>query len=190
MVSSVFLSPQGLPAFLSAAFRRSHTEQDNAILRRGDVLVETRSHGLSGGSVTAKIFIPASPTDLWPKLTHYSRWTEYFPNISHSEVVASDKICRRLYQVGQKAFLALSAQVEIYLKVYERTQRSIQFRLERGTFKDFGADLTLQDWRDGTLLTYTVQATPIIPVPGFLIEQGMRQDLPANLKNMRRILCG
>jgi hypothetical protein len=94
-----------------------------------------------------------------------------------------------LYQVGRKAFLAIAAQVEIYLKVYETSQRSIQFRLEKGTFRDFGADLTLQDWQQGTLLTYTVQATPLIPVPSFLIEQGMRQDLPGNMETMRRVLC-
>ncbi|MGD1944165.1 MAG: cyclase, partial [Leptolyngbyaceae cyanobacterium] len=80
-------------------------------------------------------------------------------------------------------------EVEIYLKVYEDAFHSIQFRLEQGTFRDFGADLTLQDWQNGTLLTYTVQATPLIPVPSFLVEQGMRQDLPSNMEHMRRALC-
>jgi hypothetical protein len=135
------------------------------------------------------MYLQASCQDLWPKLTQYSRWVEYFPNITRSEVLASNESTHRLYQVGKKAFLAIAAQVEIYLKVYETAHRSIQFRLEKGTFKDFGADLTLQDWQQGTLLTYTVQATPLIPVPSFLIEQGMRQDLPGNMENMRRLLC-
>lgn len=188
MVSSVLLSPQQMPALLSRASERSHTTYESLSLQRGQVLVETRSHGFSGGAVTAKMYLKASRDELWSKLTTYSRWVEYFPNITRSEVLSSGSNVHRLYQVGRKAFLAIAAQVEIYLKVYEQTNRSIQFRLEKGTFKDFGADLTLHDWQGGTLLTYTVQATPLVPVPGFLVEQGMRQDLPSNMENMRRML--
>ncbi|NER82295.1 MAG: cyclase [Leptolyngbya sp. SIO1D8] len=188
MVSSGLLSQQP-PTLLSRVSERSHTQHEDNVLRQGGVLVNTYSHGLSGGAVIAKIYVKASRQDLWPKLTNYSRWVDYFPNITRSDVIASSKNFHRLYQVGRKAFLAIAAQVEIYLKVYEQSYRSIQFRLEKGTFKDFGADLTLQDWQDGTLLTYTVQATPLIPVPGFLIEQGMRQDLPGNMKHLRSMLC-
>ena len=177
------------PKSLIHASEQSYTKQETAALRSGQVLVNTRPYGLSGGAVTAKMYLQTSPAQIWPKLTNYSRWVDYFPNIVRSEVVASGPNVHRLYQVGRKAFLAIAAQVEIYLKVYEQTHRSIQFRLEKGTFRDFGADLTLQDWQNGTLLTYTVQATPLIPVPSFLIEQGMRQDLPGNMENMRRLLC-
>ncbi|MGF1522455.1 MAG: SRPBCC family protein [Leptolyngbyaceae cyanobacterium] len=189
MVSHVSRSSTAKPTALFHASGNSHTSQETEALRRGQVLVDTRPYGLSGGAVTAKMYLQTSPAQLWPKLTNYSRWVDYFPNIVRSEVVASSQNVHRLYQVGRKAFLAIAAQVEIYLKVYEQTHRSIQFRLEKGNFRDFGADLTLQDWQDGTLLTYTVQATPLIPVPGFLIEQGMRQDLPGNMENMRRLLC-
>lgn len=189
MVSSVLLSPKEPSALLHKAFQRSHTRYETSSLRRGEVLLDTCSYGMAGGAVSAKMYLPTSRTELWPKLTNYSRWVDYFPNIVRSEVIASNNNIHRLYQVGRKAFLAIAAQVEIYLKVYEKTNQSIQFRLEKGTFKDFGADLTLQDWQTGTLLTYTVQATPLIPVPGFLVEQGMRQDLPGNMENMRRILC-
>lgn len=188
MVSSV-LSFSQTPTLLSRATERSHTQHEADALNRGRVLVDTRSHGLSGGAVTAKMYLQASRSEIWPKLTDYPRWVDYFPNITRSEVVASTQHMRRLYQVGRKAFLAIAAEVEIYLNVYEQSLRSIQFRLERGTFRDFGADLTLQDWQGGTLLVYTVQATPLIPVPGFLVEQGMRQDLPGNMENMRRVLC-
>ena len=189
MVSSGLLFQKDTPPSLFKISERSYTWQEADALQQGQVLIDTRPHGLSGGSVTAKMYLTASRTELWPKLTNYSRWVEYFPNIVRSEVISSNHNVHRLYQVGRKAFLALAAQVEINLKVYERALQSIQFRLEKGTFRDFGADLTLQDWHEGTLLTYTVQATPLIPMPGFLVEQGMRQDLPDNMAHMRRILC-
>lgn len=190
MVSSASaFSPSTRPSLLFGSRARSHSGQEVAALRRGRVLVDTAAHGLTGGAVSAKMYVPAQRADLWAQLTQYDRWVEFFPNISRSEVLASQPSAHRLYQVGRKAFLAIAAEVEIYLKVYEDAYHSIQFRLEQGTFKDFGADLTLQDWQHGTLLTYAVQATPLIPIPSFLIEQGMRQDLPGNLEHMRKVLC-
>lgn len=190
MVSSATVfSPSTRPALLFGSRARSHSGQEAEALRRGRVLVETAPHGMMGGAVTAKMFLNAKRADIWAQAVQYERWVEFFPNISRSQVLSSGQSVHRIYQVGRKAFLAIAAEVEIYLKVYENANHSIQFRLEKGTFRDFEADLTLQDWQNGTLLTYAVQATPLIPMPSFLIEQGMRQDLPGNLEHMRRVLC-
>ena len=83
--------------------------------------------------------------------------------------------------------------MEIYLKVIETAHtawQQIQFQLERGNFHDFAATLKLEDFKTGTLLTYSVQATPTIPVPSQLIQEAMRLDLPANMRKMRQVLCG
>jgi hypothetical protein len=96
---------------------------------------------------------------------------------------------KRLYQAANKAFLLFTAQVEVYLKVLETQNQRIQFYLESGSFQDFSADLQLQTCGEGTVLTYSVQATPLIPVPGIFIEQAIQMDLPANLKQMRQVLC-
>lgn len=189
MVGSALISSGNRPSLLLRGGSRSHSGHEVEALRRGRVLVDTHPHGMMGGAVSAKMYVQAPRADLWQKLTCYSRWVEYFPNITRSEIISTHQNVHRLYQIGRKAFLAIAAEVEIYLKVYEDPFYSIQFRLEKGTFKDFGADLTLQDWQSGTLLSYTVQATPLIPVPSFLIEQGMRQDLPSNMEHMRRVLC-
>jgi hypothetical protein len=189
MVGSVSFSPTNRPALLFQGNTRSQSGHEVEALRQGRVLITTHPHGLMGGAVSAKMYVKAPRSVLWDKLTTYSRWTEYFPNITRSEVISTTEHYHRLHQVGRKAFLAIAAEVEINLKVYEDPFYSIQFRLEKGTFQDFGADLTLQDWQDGTLLTYAVQATPLIPIPSFLIEQGMRQDLPSNMEHMRKVLC-
>ncbi|MEM6251369.1 MAG: SRPBCC family protein [Cyanobacteria bacterium P01_D01_bin.156] len=175
----------------------SMTQQ--AALLRGDVLIDTRSHAGQGAAVTAQMYVPLVRSHLWEQLTDYSRWVHYFPDITQSrELEASVKqhvkqqskrITRKLYQAARKAFILFTAQVEIYLHVVEHLHQSIQFRLERGTFADFSADLVLEDFGDGTLLTYSVRATPMIPAPKFLLEQAMRIDLPGNLKTMRRVLC-
>ncbi|PSN07947.1 cyclase [filamentous cyanobacterium CCT1] len=165
---------------------------DQIALLQGDVVLKSQTNQ-NGGAVTAHIYVPLARPQIWPQVTNYSCWTQYFPNIVHSEVIETVKTAtqryRRLYQVGRKGFMLLTAQVEIYLKVVETTCEAIQFRLEQGTFSHFAADLHLQDFSQGTLLSYSVQAAPTIPVPSFLIEQAMKTDLPGNMKQMRRVLC-
>jgi hypothetical protein len=96
---------------------------------------------------------------------------------------------KRLYQSAQKKFLFLTAEVEIYLHVVELLGEQIQFRMERGSFADFTATLDLKDLSHGTLLAYRVQATPNIPIPSVFIQQAMNFELPANMRNMRQVLC-
>ncbi|PSB19248.1 cyclase [Phormidesmis priestleyi ULC007] len=168
-------------------------------LLNGEILLKTRSYTAWGGAVTAQMYLPVSPAQVWQQLTDYPRWTLFFPDITRSEVVHNGisgsstvlkRQVKRIYQKASKAFLFLTAQVEIHLKVLETQHQRIQFYLESGSFRDFSADLQLQACGDGTILTYSVQATPTIPIPGVLIEQAIQFDLPTNLKQMRRVICG
>lgn len=160
-------------------------------LLRGEILTRTQPHSAWGGAVTAQMYLPLERTGVWLQLTDYPRWVQYFPDFIRSEVLESGQGYKRLYQVANKMFFFLSVQVEAYLNVVEIVQQQIiQFRLEKGTFTDFTADLHLQDYGDGTLLTYSVQATPNIPVPSIFVEQAMKFELPANMRTMRQVLCG
>ena len=155
----------------------------------GEILVETRSHSSWGGAVTATMYLPVVRSHVWQQVTDYPRWVQYFPDVTTSEVLQRGE-AKRLYQAAKKAFLFFTAQVEVYLNVIEVVQQQIQFRLERGTFVDFAADLSLQDCQGGTLLTYAVQATPNIPIPSMFIQQAMQLELPANMRKMRQVICG
>jgi Polyketide cyclase / dehydrase and lipid transport len=165
-------------------------------LLEGNIVTQTQSHTAWGGSVTAYMYLPLHRSWAWQQLTNYPRWVEYFPDILKSEVLpASSSLkqgCKRLYQVAGKAFLFFTAQVEIHLQVVESlldsTCQRVSFYLEQGSFTDFTASMTVQDWEGGTLLTYSVQATPIIPVPTILVEQAMKLELPANMRMMRQVL--
>jgi Polyketide cyclase / dehydrase and lipid transport len=131
---------------------------------------------------------------VWQQVTDYPRWVHYFPDVIKSEVLhRGDGLTqsgKHLYQMARKAFLMFTAEVEIYLGVFEVLQQQIQFRMEKGSFMDFTADLKLQDCDRGTLLTYTVAATPLIPIPSMFIQQAMHLDLPTNMRKMRQVICG
>ena len=161
--------------------------QQKALLQ-GNILVETRPHSAWGGAVTAQMYLPIARSHAWQQLTDYSCWVQYFPDLTKSEVLHGGEV-KRLYQVAKKTFLFLTVQVEIYLNVFEILGQHIQFRLEKGTFTDFTADLKLQDFGNGTLLTYSVQATPSIPIPTVFIQQAMHMELPENMRQMRQVLC-
>nr|WP_225938821.1 SRPBCC family protein [Kovacikia minuta] len=169
-----------------------------ASLLNGEIALTTRSHTAWGASVTAQMYLPLERAIAWVQLTDYPRWVQYFPDLARSEIVHRSEaregnqsldIRKRLYQVAKKSFLVLSVQVDAYLNVVETAYQRIQFHMESGSFSDFSADLKLQDYGGGTLLTYTVQATPLIPVPSMFIQQAIQLDLPANMRNMRQILC-
>ncbi len=158
------------------------------LLMQGEIFVETRSHTAWGGSVTAWMYLPLVRSHVWQQLTDYPRWVQYFPDITKSEIIQKGEV-KRLYQAAQKAFLFFTAQVEIYLNVAEEIGQHIQFRMEKGTFEEFTANLELKDCGNGTLLAYSVQATPNIPIPSIFIQQAMNFELPANMRKMRQVLC-
>lgn len=158
------------------------------LLMEGEILVQSGSHTAWGGAVTAWMYVPLVRSQVWQQLTDYPRWVQYFPDITKSEVLNKGE-AKRLYQAAQKAFLFFTAQVEIYLNVVEVLGQQIQFRMEKGTFEDFKANLELKDCGNGTLLAYNVQATPNIPIPSIFIQQAMNFELPANMRKMRQVLC-
>lgn len=168
-------------------------EPDFLKLLQGEILLKPRTYRQSGGSVTAQMYLPLTRPCVWAQLTDYSRWVQYFPDITQSTVLESNPQRphrgHRLYQAARKNFLMFTAQVDIHLRVFENLQRQIRFRMERGSFSNFSAELTLDDYGDGTVLTYSVEATPLIPVPSSLIEQAIRHDLPGNLRQMRQVIC-
>ncbi len=185
LADNLVLSP------LSRAF--APQEPDYLKLLQGDILLKTRAYSALGGAVTAQMYLPVGRSQVWTNLTDYTRWVQYFPDITQSEILESDPQRphrgHRLYQAARKNFLMFTAQVEIHLRVFENLQRQIRFRMERGSFNDFSAEMTLEDYGEGTVLTYSVEATPLVPVPSLFIEQAMRHDLPGNMRQMRQVIC-
>lgn len=174
----------------------SQSIQCQSSLLKGEILLETKNHTAWGAAVTAQMYLPLKREQVWQQLVDYPRWQQYFPDVTQSRILsfgagsASDStIEKRLYQAASKSFLFITAQVEVYLRVIETAGQRIQFHFESGSFIDFEADLDLRDYLDGTLLTYFVQASPLIPIPSVFIQQAIQWDLPANMRNMRQVLC-
>ncbi|UKO98832.1 SRPBCC family protein [Nostoc sp. UHCC 0870] len=163
-------------------------QEQQQLMLQGEILVQSRSHTVFGGAVSACMYLPMVRSQVWQQITDYPRWVQYFPDITKSEVLQRGEV-KRLYQSAQKAFLFLTAQVEIYLNVVEVLGQQIQFRMEKGSFVEFAANIELKDCDHGTLLAYSVQAIPNIPIPAMFIQQAMNFELPANMRKMRQVIC-
>jgi carbon monoxide dehydrogenase subunit G len=161
-------------------------------LLRGDILLNAQTHNQGrGGAASATMYLPLDRAEVWSQITNYSRWTEFFPDITSSEVIIALSADRkRLSQTACKRFFMLHVTVDIQLNAIETADREVRFQMvgSNGGFQDFAATLTLADCHSGTALTYAVQATPKIPVPSALIQEAMKLDLPMNMRNMRAVL--
>lgn len=200
MIGSMTANTATVPTYQSpsSAFgtvaNGSLSRRDRTRLLNGEILIQSEPHTHWGAAATARMFLPCRQSSVWRQITDYPQWVSFFPDITRSEVMSDrpETGWKRIYQAASKNFLVFQAQVEIHLKVFEQVltdaRHQIQFRMEQGTFENFSADLHLEDYRGGTVLTYHVQATPNIPVPSMLIQQAIRLDLPANLEQMRRVL--
>lgn len=182
-------------AIMEPALSWDKTHQGS--LLSGEIVLQTRPHSAWGGAVTAQMYVPLERRQVWQHVTNYPRWVQYFPSLTRSDVLATYTVeagssYKHLHQIAGKTFLFFTAQVEIYLKVFESDhpgRQQIHFQLDKGSFSDFSALLKLQDYHAGTLLTYSVQATPSLPIPTQVIQEGIRLDLPTNMRSMRRVIC-
>ncbi|MEB3268851.1 MAG: SRPBCC family protein [Leptolyngbya sp.] len=164
---------------------------DREALQRGDILLSTRSHGFSGGQVSATLAFALRPQILWDHLAHFPRWVDYLPDLVHSEVLPAAANGRgRVRQVGRKCILGFTAEAEVCLQVEALAPYRLRFELERGSLAEFTAAFTLTPWRQGTLVHFIGQAVPLLPIPGFVVEQTMRYGLPMNLRHMRQAIEG
>lgn len=166
-------------------------------LMAGEILLQSRSYSLWGGSVTAQIYLPVERSQLWANLTNYSLWPQLFSHITQSHVVETrNPFHKRLYQAAQKQFALIPIGMEAYLWVREYPPRQVRFELEaeNASFREFRAELWLEAAHSatsapGTFLSYTVQASATWPIPAPFIREAIGSDLPDNLRHLRSYLA-
>lgn len=185
MVAQVWTSPPAPQARSGEVAGLSR--RDIEVLRAGDLILKTRPHGFLGGYLSATLAFASSPAVVWRHLTDYPRWVEYLPDMRHSEVLApTPDGHQRVRQIGQKMIFGFTAEAELELRMEAEPPYQLHCHMEKGCLGDFRATFTLRPWQQGCLLTFTGQAVPLFPVPGFIVEHVLRQGIPDNLRHMRR----
>jgi hypothetical protein len=163
------------------------SRHDIQVLQARDLVLKTRPHGFLGGHLSATLAFTPPPAVVWHHLIDYPRWVEYLPDMCHSEILApTPEGHTRVRQIGQKTIFGFNAQAELELRMETEAPYQLRCHMEKGCIGDFRATFMLRPWRQGCLLTFTGQAVPLFPVPGFMVEHVLRQGIPDNLRHMRR----
>ena len=136
--------------------------------------------------LSAKLFVPYSPEQLWQILTAYESLADFIPNLASSRLVPHPEGGIRLEQVGTQRLMRLNFSARVVLDMTEEYPHAIRFNLVEGDFKGFSGAWLLDphtgpDQQAGTLLGYKLLVWPKRTMPIAIIEPRIRRDLAINL---------
>ncbi len=166
------------------SWHRPKTAEQLQKLRAGDILMDYHVASNHDAKVQVNIMLNRSRREIWQQLTDYDNWPELLPNIVASAAIG-EGYPKRIRQAAGFQMFGFVPQVQFELLVREQPEREIVFEGVSGSFKAFQAELTLQECEEGVLLTYSVSAELLWPMPKMAIEQGILKILPRNLKHLR-----
>lgn len=143
-----------------------------------------RAKGYPLFEVSAKMTVNADVARSWKVLTDYNRLAEFVPNLSRSQLSASDGNERIVTQNGFAKFLFIRQPIDLVLRVTEQPMQAIDIRLVSGNMREYQARWELQSLQvqqpgdDGrTRISYAGVIAPDFYVPTLFGAALMKSDL-------------
>ena len=150
------------------------------------------------------MIVNASPNLGWSILTDYDNLATHVPNLVESSRRPHPTGGIRLYQEGAQKIIGFDFRASLTMDMLEVTDEAralslIQFKLvESAMFSHFDGEWRVQalsrtrsgedpsQWTYKTILSYVVNITPrgFVPVPA--LEWRIREDIPVNLRAVRK----
>lgn len=175
-------------------------------------LVAVRIEKTSANSrrIAGDITVPAPMKDVWAILTDYDRLSAHVPNLVESRVVGSSGSGRttagdgshrcRLFQKGAQKIIGFDFSATVTMDMSEQITRSNLGEERRIHFKcadSFFFSVFDGDWRVKeqlnretgeveSIVTYVVDVRPKGPVPVAALEWRIREDVPSNLRAVKK----
>lgn len=173
-------------------------------------LVAVRIERTSSNSrrIFGEVTVPTPIDDVWAILTDYNRLAIHVPNLIESKIervlsaggeMGDGQYACRLFQKGAQKIVGFEfgASVTMNMQEYIRSsfpssERTISFKcVDSFFFQEFDGEWKAQETtsNDGsieTLLSYTVDVRPKGPVPVAALEWRIREDVPTNLRAVKK----
>ena len=159
--------------------------------------------------------MPAPLNDVWAILTDYNRLSSHVPNLVESRieramgpgVMGDGQFQCRLYQKGAQKIVGFEFGASVTMDMKEivlaklpppvngaiSDERKITFKcFDSFFFSEFDGEWRVKEQRNmdtgevETLLSYTVDVRPKGPVPVAPLEWRIREDVPTNLRAVKR----
>ena len=143
-------------------------------LRDGSVYVETEAT------------IAATFETIWEALTDYDRLSTFIPGMKSSRLLRYEGSTAFVEQKGSAKFLFFELPIEVVVRSIEDRPHTIRIELEEGTLERLSGGYQLRNAGRENLwkLSWSGYIEPSMPIPNFLTERLIRNDLRAQFEGM------
>jgi len=166
-----FVMVSALPLF---SFSSEPMVSVRSELRDGSVYVETEAT------------IAATFETIWEALTDYDRLSNFIPGMKSSRLLRYEGSTAFVEQKGSAKFLFFELPIEVVVRSIEDRPHSIRIELEEGTLERLSGGYQLRNAGRENLwkLSWSGYIEPSMPIPNFLTERLIRNDLRAQFEGM------
>ena len=143
-------------------------------LRDGSVYVETEAT------------IAATFETIWEALTDYDKLSNFIPGMKFSRLLRYEGSTAFVEQKGSAKFLFFELPIEVVVRSIEDRPHTIRIELEEGTLERLSGGYQLRNAGRENLwkLSWSGYIEPSMPIPNFLTERLIRNDLRAQFEGM------
>jgi ribosome-associated toxin RatA of RatAB toxin-antitoxin module len=161
-------------------------------IEKSNQSVEFRIEKLEGRhrKIFAAVQISRSLDQVWQVITDYETFPDFMPIVSMSNrlVLPDGSIC--LEQHRTKKFMGLNIVARSVFKINEVYQRTVDYVLVEGDFLVFNSQWCIEPCEKAARLpcvnlTWRISVLPKKIYPVSLIENVLKQDIPASLAAIR-----
>ena len=177
-----------LPAFALAETGTAEHPQEQSKLQNGEVVVNTTALDDGITSVTARIYIDASPEHIWQAITDYDNQKNFVPKVIDSGLISDNGSEQVMFQTGRTGVLFFRKTVHIKLRMKGEPNRRLEFRQIEGDFKVYQGEWVIENTSGGkgAMLTFKAEIKPDFFAPSYFIRSVQEKDLPMVLNAMKK----
>jgi ribosome-associated toxin RatA of RatAB toxin-antitoxin module len=142
--------------------------------------------GVTG--VTGKVYINASPRNVWATITDYNNQKNFVPKLIDSGLISDNGSEQVMFEKGKTGYLFFRKTVYIKLRIRGDYLHRLSFRQVDGDFKVYEGDWLIERTPDGkgTMLTFRAKIKPDFFAPAMFVRKVQENDLPMVLAAMKK----
>jgi ribosome-associated toxin RatA of RatAB toxin-antitoxin module len=142
--------------------------------------------GVTG--VVGKVYIDASPRNVWTAITDYNNQKNFVPKLIDSGLISDNGSEQVMFEKGKTGVMFFKKTVFIKLSLHGDYLQRLSFRLVEGDFKVYEGDWFIERASDGkgTLLTFKAKIKPDFFAPAMFVRKVQENDLPMVLEAMKK----
>jgi hypothetical protein len=153
----------------------------------GDPVVQVETDDKANAAhVRASIDIAAAPLVVWKVLTDCARMPQIFPNLESCRIVEKDPAGQWDVRENVIDWAVLMPKLRTVVRNTFEVGRRLTFKRVSGNMRVSDGEWTLERHAHGTRLSYNALVAPDFPVPQFLIEQAVHNDMPNLLRAIQK----